>query len=175
MSAKPHLLNASGPPDLENVVREEYPHVYRFAVSLGGDSADAQDATQQAFLALVKSADDIRDWGSVRSWLFTSAKRALNRTRTKNARYQPMPEDAPEPAVEPSSNLGDGARAVAALHQLEPEQREVLSLFYLQQNSYREIAAQTETPIGTVMSRLHRGKQRLRILLGIPELISPHE
>lgn len=166
-------LPAKLTPDLDQIVRDEYPHVYRFCYSLCANVGDAQDATQHAFLTLVKHQDAIREWERVRSWLFTVAKRLVLDTRVRQQRLLPLPEEGS--GVEMIANeIGaaeqlDGARAVAALQELDPPQREALALFYLQQCSYEEIASQTNTPLGTVMSRLHRGKLRLRVLLGIPQ------
>lgn len=161
-------------PDLDQIVREHYAHVYRFCYSLCGNSGDAQDATQQTFLILVKQSNSIREWPRIRSWLFTVARRFTIELKIKQQKFTPLPEESsPDQFIAPAisaADSSDGARAVAALQELDPPQREALALFYLQECSYEEIATQTNTPLGTVMSRLHRGKQRLRSLLGIPQL-----
>jgi RNA polymerase sigma-70 factor, ECF subfamily len=160
-------------PNLDDVVRNEYPHVYRFCYSLCANEGEAQDATQHAFLQLVKASASIKDWDRVRSWLFTVAKRAVMESHKKQRKMDQFSvvHDHEEAAAldTGAGDRADGISAVAALQKLEPNMREALSLFYLQQYSYEQIAAHTEAPLGTVMSRLHRGKQRLRVLMGIPQ------
>ena len=167
------ISSATAALDLDEIVRTEYPHVYRFCYSLCADEGEAQDATQQAFLLLVKSASSIKEWEKVRSWLFTVARRSVLDVRTKQRKTAALNIDqdySEEVAAETTaSDRADSLSAVDALQKLEPNLREALSLFYLQQYSYEQIAAHTDSPLGTVMSRLHRGRQRLRVLMGIPQ------
>ncbi len=160
--------------NLTAVVQEEYAHVYRFTLALTGSPEAAQDATQQAFLALTKYQSTIQDWSRIRSWLFTTARRAHLGAHSKLTRRGEVSlEDAGEEhfSEEAPDFAGriDGAAAVVALQQLELSQREVLALFYLEDFSYEEIATQLEIPLGTVMSRLHRGKKRLAAILSDPQ------
>ncbi len=157
--------------DLESIAREEYAHVYRFCYSLTASRDDAQDATQSAFLALSKYQATVRDWASIRGWLFTTARRhylGVLARRQKRGEV-PLADAAPEGegmVVEPNflESL-DAKQAVSALQELDVTYREALVLFYLEQHTYEEIAEILEVPIGTVMSRLHRGRKKLAAVL----------
>jgi RNA polymerase sigma-70 factor (ECF subfamily) len=158
---------SAGTPSLDLVVRENYADVYRYCLSLTGNAEDAADAVQQSFLSLTRSQDSVQQWDRIRSWLFTTAKRFIFRQLERKQKKQEISlEDdlIPESAFAIEDNILekiDGDSAVAALQAVDITFREVLVLFYLQQLSYEEIATELGVPIGTVMSRLYRGKRKL--------------
>lgn len=160
-------LTSVGTPNLELVVRENYADVYRYCFSLTGKAEDAADAAQQAFLSLTRSQHSVQHWDRIRSWLFTTAKRHIFRQFERRQKKQEVSLDddnIPESAFAIDDQILeriDGASAVAALQSVDITFREVLVLFYLQQLSYEEISAELGVPIGTVMSRLYRGKRKL--------------
>lgn len=142
--------------------------VYRFAYAMAKSRAFAQDATQEVFLNVLENAarfDAAK--GSVRAWLFGCARYVvLDRLRLER-RWTDLP------TVEPSGPGSDEevlllervARLHAAVAQLPLEYRETLVLCELQELSYAEAASVLECPIGTVRSRLHRGRALLATLL----------
>ena len=108
----------------------------------------------------------LRDVSKVKSWLFTTLYRAYLSTYRHATKFPHVElEDAAGemPSVAPSilADL-DGTTVVEALTQVDEVFRAPLTLFYLEELSYKEIADVLDVPIGTVMSRLSRGKAQLR-------------
>ena len=158
-----------------------YEALYRFAYSLAKDPHTAADLTQQAFCTFAEKGHQLRDKSKAKSWLFTTLHREFLKQRRRGQRMT-ITEDPSvlmdEPlAVGPAES--EGARAidqrsvVSALSGMEEIFRVPLVLFYLKQVSYKEIAQILEIPIGTVMSRLSRGKVQLRAALedGVADII----
>jgi RNA polymerase sigma-70 factor, ECF subfamily len=157
-------------PDLEELVGEFYPSLYRFGLALTRSETDAADLTQQTFYLWQTKGHQLRDGSKVKSWLFTSLYREFLAQKRHENRFIDT-ENVPEPPTAESEvatcivNKLDGAIAEKALLSLQEEQRAPIALFYLQQHSYAEIAEILEIPVGTVMSRICRGKRKLRDLL----------
>jgi RNA polymerase sigma-70 factor (ECF subfamily) len=151
----------------ENVVNAHYEPLYRFALSLSRSEADAGDLVQQTFYRWATKGDQLRDRSKVKSWLFTTLHREFLATRRQADKFpgtELSTEDGRELAAQtpaPERQL-DGATVVEALRELDETFRAPLALFYLEDHSYREIAGILEIPIGTVMSRISRGKELLR-------------
>jgi len=159
----------SVPSDFRGIVESYYQPLYRFAISLCRNDFEAQDLTQQTFFLWASRGHQLRDGSKVKSWLFTTLYREFLGIRKKNSRLEPAsPEefekiaDAPAP-VQLEDFDGDGV--LRALMKIEETYRTPLMLFYLKNHSYKQIAAVLNLPIGTVMSRLSRGKQQLKQIL----------
>lgn len=152
------------------LVETYYAPLYRFALSLTRSSADACDLTQQTFFIWATKGSSLREAGKAKSWLFTTLYREFVRGRRRDARVTaiedlpPAQQDPPDTESDTIAKL-DAELVMAALQDVELVFREPLSLFYLQDLSYAEIAAILAVPIGTVMSRLSRGKLHLRARL----------
>lgn len=155
--------------DFPAVVADHYGDVYRFALSLSHDECEASDLTQEAFWRLADKALKIRDARRVKSWLLTTLYRDFMDRRRHLARHPQANLEAADwelPVVDPVVvDSLDGATAMEALASVEEAFRAPLALFYLEDYSYAEIAEILGIPIGTVMSRLSRGKVRLQQLL----------
>ena len=151
----------------ENLVNAHYEPLYRFALSLSRSESDAGDLVQQTFYRWATKGGQLRDRSKVKSWLFTTLHREFlgqRRHADKFPATELSTEDGRELAAytpAPERQL-DGASVVAALGELDESFRAPLALFYLEEHSYREIAEILEIPIGTVMSRISRGKELLR-------------
>jgi len=144
----------------------EIPRLRRYARALTGDTARADDLVQDTLeRALVKG----RLWrpGNARAWLLTMMHNLfVNQIRAADAVDYRAPEDLPEVEVRPQQQDGIELRELEhALQRLSPEQREVLLLVGLEDLSYDEAARVIGAPIGTVMSRLSRARDRLRQVL----------
>jgi RNA polymerase sigma-70 factor (ECF subfamily) len=148
-------------------VNEYYAPLFRFARSLTRNASDAADLTQQTFLIWARSGHQLRDSAKAKSWLFTTLYREHLRARRKDACMIPLPmsSEIAESESRPSHTQLDVPAVMAALQALRNDYRAPLVLFYLEDRSYREIAEALSVPIGTVMTRLHRGKRELRYAL----------
>jgi RNA polymerase sigma-70 factor (ECF subfamily) len=157
------------PIDFNELVDQQYAALYRFALSLAKNASDAADLAQQTFYLWAAKGHQLRDRAKVKSWLFTTLYREYVSTYRHSTKFPHVElEDVSHevPGVTPSIfNDIDGSTVVAALTRVDEVFRAPLSLFYLEELSYQEIAAVLEVPIGTVMSRLSRGKAQLRQLL----------
>lgn len=85
----------------------------------------------------------------------------------------PLDDVADSMAAPKDAHSVDGALAAAAVERLEDDFRLPLLMFYMQGLRYEEIATELEVPVGTVMSRLSRAKQKLRKLLGLDPAFTP--
>lgn len=141
-----------------------YSLVYRYAFRLSGSAEEAEDLTQQAFLTAHRRLDQLREAASAKAWLCAILRNAfLTRVTSRQAvRMVPLARVA-EPAEEVSRDATiDAEDLQQTLNELPEEFRTPLILFYFEEFTYREIAQQMNVPIGTVMSRLARGKSYLR-------------
>jgi RNA polymerase sigma-70 factor (ECF subfamily) len=168
--------------DNEKFATVVVPHLaaaYLLARWLLGNGSDAEDVVQEASLRAFRSLDTFND-GSARAWVLAIVRNTAYTWSSKNRRVALVAIDdlgvddkaevelnggatgasAPTPEHEliARAEADELARAVAAL---SPQIREVVVLRDLQGLSYREIATVTCVPIGTVMSRLARGRQQL--------------
>jgi RNA polymerase sigma-70 factor (ECF subfamily) len=148
--------------------RRRHHDVYRFAFAMAKSRSFAQDVTQEVFLNVLENAarfDSAK--GSVRAWLFGCARYVtLDRLRLERRWTDAMPDDVAAPDGD-EHLLADQRiqRLHAALARLPVEYREALVLCELQELSYAETAAVLGCPVGTVRSRLHRGRVLLATML----------
>jgi RNA polymerase sigma factor (sigma-70 family) len=153
-----------------DLVESYYAALYRFALSLARNPADASDLTQQTFFVWATKGQTLRDTAKAKTWLFTTLYREFLRVRRRSWRISaiedlpPQEKDPPDLDVDMVSRM-DAQLVMEALYEVEDVFREPLTLFYLQDLSYIEIADILSVPIGTVMSRLSRGKAHLRTRL----------
>ncbi len=165
------------PSDPDEVAREFYPPLFRFALFLSRNENDASDLTQQTFFIWMEKGHQLRDSAKAKTWLFTTLYREFIRVRRKQALFVDREMDADtylatETEADATRQL-DGELVLAALLQLREEFRSALTLFYFKQHSYKEIAEILGVPIGTVMSRISRGKAELRKLVEKPPSLAP--
>lgn len=156
------------------LVDAHYAPLYRFALSLARNSADACDLTQQTFYVWATKGAALRDGSKAKTWLFTTLYREFLRQRRRGTRMTAFddlpPGEEDPPAAEADLALKmDAQMVVEALHEVDDVFRAPLSLFYLEDMPYQEIAGLLDVPIGTVMSRLSRGKAQLRAALARKE------
>lgn len=155
--------------DFRKLVDEYYTPLYRFGYSLAKNEHEAADLTQQTFAIYAEKGSSVRDVSKIKSWLFTTLYREFLRQRRKSqnmATHEPEILEAEAPLVDPAvATTLDGNSAVAALQKIDETYRAPLTLFYIKDLSYKEIAEILGIPIGTVMSRLSRGKSQLKKVL----------
>jgi len=153
----------------DQVVTEHYAMLYRFALSLTRHEAESLDLTQQTFYLWATKGGQLRDAAKLKSWLCTTLYREFLGERRHAQRFPQVDISLVEdelPAVESEVVAQmDAALVMAALLEVDEIQRAPLTLFYIEDRSYLEIADILGVPIGTVMSRLARGKQQLRRII----------
>jgi RNA polymerase sigma-70 factor (ECF subfamily) len=161
-------IAAGGEQSFVELYRRRHHDVYRFAFAMTKSRSFAQDVMQEVFLNVLENAarfDAAK--GSVRAWLFGCARYVtLDRLRLERRWTDDMPPDG---VVADSDErlLADQRieRLHAAIARLPVEYREALVLFELHELSYAETAAVLDCPVGTVRSRLHRGRALLAVML----------
>jgi len=138
----------------------------RYVQRVVGDSESADELVQDIWLGVIQGIRRLQDPARFRSWLFGIAhRRLMDRLR---GRYL-APAGDNEAADEIPANLPDPDRGLEArelergLRRLPPFEREVLSLFYLEELSLAEVAQVLAIPVGTVKSRLFRARNLLRL------------
>ena len=151
----------------EALVRTHAPVVHRLAASLVGPGA-ADDIVQEVFIAAHRALKGFRGEASLSTWLHRITLNACH--KALGARQAVPLEDTPEPhAPHNPVRAGEQAqvrdRLARALAQLPPDQREAVALRELSGLDYAEIAALTGAELGTVKSRINRGRAALRALL----------
>lgn len=156
------------------LVDSHYAPLYRFALSLARNSADASDLVQQTFFIWGTKGSTLRDISKAKTWLFTTLYREFLRVRRHDSRatsIEDLPVAEQDIAAEEVDRVRrlDASHVMAALQSVHETFRAPLTLFYLDDLSYLEIAEALEIPIGTVMSRLSRGKAQLRRALSEEE------
>lgn len=168
----------AGTVDYDWAVGQFYATLYKFAFGLTGSESDAADLTQDTYHVLLAKGDAIRDTRKVKSWLFTTLYRQFLGRRRHAVRFPETSVDTAEwelrsMAATQIESL-DASQVVAALHELEEKYRAPLTLFYLEDLAYKEMAVVLGLPIGTIMSRLSRGKEILRKRLQRPPSVTVH-
>lgn len=159
------------------VLMTRYRHrAYGIALSLTGNHDDAMDAMQKAFIRVHGSLERFRLEEPFFPWLYRIVRNAaLNQRRDEKRHKGEVPlewvhetDGRPNPLEETMvADLKE--RLWNGIQELPPEMREVFVLYHFQGMKYREIAAACDVPLGTVMSRLHAARQRLKKTTGLEE------
>ena len=152
------------------IVREHADRVYRHAYRLAGNKSDAEDLTQETFVRVFRSLDRYTP-GTFEGWLHritTNLFLDLVRRRAR-IRFDALPDDAsdklPSPSAGPEQSYHDSRldpEIREALAALPPDFRDAAVLADLEELSYEEIADTLGIKVGTVRSRIHRGRVLLR-------------
>jgi len=167
----------------EPLVEKYRQRVWRLAYNVLRDREEAMDAVQEAFIRAYQALPNFRAQSAFYTWLFRIAMNvSADRARARAARGrafgtervpeedwdrvmidQPVGDPAPDAAA---ASAEQRARIKAALGVLSEQHRAIIALSDIEGLSYREIADVLDVPIGTVMSRLHNARKRLRAALG---------
>jgi RNA polymerase sigma-70 factor (ECF subfamily) len=143
------------------------PRLRRYARALAGDQHAADDLVQDTVERAINKRHLWRPGSDLRAWLFTIMHNVfINQLRSRQAHPEEALADDALPAVVSTQGQRLEIRDLeTALAMLPADQREIVLLVGLEQLSYAEVAKVLDIPIGTVMSRLFRGRERLRALL----------
>jgi RNA polymerase sigma-70 factor (ECF subfamily) len=158
--------------NFEEIVDRYYRGLYQFALSLTGAAAEAGDLTQQTFYLWATKGHQLRDAGKIKSWLYTTLHREFLQSRRRQTRFPHVStEEAELPPIEPAFvQQLDGATVLDCLQDVDELYRAPLALFYLDDRPYKDIAEVLGVPIGTVQSRIARGKAQLAARLQTREV-----
>jgi RNA polymerase sigma-70 factor (ECF subfamily) len=153
--------------EFQQLVDAHYQALYRFAMSLAKNPDTAADLVQQTFCIWAKKGHQLRERSKAKTWLFTTLHREFLSHARKSKRFsdEELTDEAAgrlEASEDDTDRQMDGQRALELLGDLDESFRAPITLFYLQQHSYKEIAEILDIPIGTVMSRISRAKEMLR-------------
>jgi len=150
-----------------NAILTEIPRLRRYARALLGDRAAADDLVQDTLERAWSRLSQWRVGSDMRAWLFGIMHNLrVDQLRRSTPPTQSIDEgDFDVPTRPVQADRLEVRDIESSLSQLPDEQREVLLLVALEEMSYAEIAATLGIPVGTVMSRLSRGRERLRLVM----------
>lgn len=155
--------------DFQHLVDVHYGPLYRFAMSLTRTESQASDLVQDTFLTWASKGHQLRDRTKVKSWLFTTLHRRFLESQRRSLKFphielDEVVQDLPHVDPELVTHM-DAHTIVALLAKVDPQFQAAVSLFYLEDYSYNEIAEILEVPLGTVKSRIARGLAQLKALV----------
>jgi RNA polymerase sigma-70 factor (ECF subfamily) len=164
----------------EPLVEKYRQRVYRVAFNVLRDQEDARDVAQEAFVKAYKALPSFRGQSAFYTWLFRivmnvahdkarqrgAAGRAFGTERVTEEEWKRTMSDPGEEPDAAAARAEQRARITRALEALPEHHRAIIMLSDLEGLSYREIADVLNIPMGTVMSRLHNARKRLRSVLG---------
>jgi RNA polymerase sigma-70 factor (ECF subfamily) len=158
------------------LVERHRQRVYNVCLRLLGDADDAADAAQDTFVSVLTKLDRFRGDAAFTTWVHRIAVNACYDV-TRKRRRQPMlrladdpdgaAEDGGPPVPDPADELAGTRDVLAALRAIPEEFRTAVVLADLQDLPYEEIAKVLDVPIGTVKSRVHRGRVALARAMGL--------
>ena len=169
-------------PDFETLLEEVLPSALKTATYLCRDADDAQDLVQDAAIQAFRQFDKFESGTNFKAWFLKVQHNCFLGRLRRDARRPQTVQVEDEETVEslylfeqtrggkgwggdPAQNFVaqlEGDEVAAALRGLAPEFRAVCTLFFVHEMGYEQIAEVTETPLGTVRSRLHRGRRHLQ-------------
>ena len=174
--------------DKPGFAEEALPHldaVYRFAIRLAGSPDEAEDLVQETFLRAFRSWDQYARGTNAKSWLFTICRNVFLRRRERAKRHEEIVSESASradsgaaelvspvwstvQALDPEGDFFESIvddRIIAAIEELPEEYRTAVVLSDIEGLPYAEIASLMDVPVGTVKSRLFRGRRRLQEVL----------
>lgn len=159
------------PAAFEPVVKAYMRWAYRIALGYTGDEEAARDLSQEAFIRAYRRLQAYDPGRPFRPWLYGILKYGCLTYLRKRGRRREAPLEVADGVPDPSEPAAEAERTAvaeevwAAIGHLAPTDREIILLREFEGFSYRELAELLEIPLGTVMSRLHHARRRLRALL----------
>ena len=152
--------------ELAEHIRQEQPHLMRYACYRLGDADDAKDALQDAFLKISaklsgEKSVEVRDW---RNYIFRTLSNLCSSRLTASGKFRTIPLDARLDIADfpTESNEADYQRIVQLLAEIPEEQAEVIRLRIYGNNSFADVAEILALPLPTVKSRFLYGLEKIR-------------
>lgn len=168
-------MTTGGVPTWEEVARDHGRFLYNVAFRLAGNDADAQDVVQESLIRIRRGLENYEP-GSLEGWLARIVTNTfLDETRRRKRRPADALPDDPDLVVPPSPaadevSTGFSDDVQGALSTLSEEFRTAVVLCDVVGLPYEEISVSTGVPVGTVRSRIHRGRKLLRTALAGPDV-----
>lgn len=147
------------------LVLEQVPALRRYARALTGNREHADDLVQDTIARALSRLHLWRPAASIRPWLFTIMHNLFLNERRRSSRTKPLVGESAEPGLDRADSRAVLDDLDRALGQLGEDQRAAILLVGVEEMSYDEAARVLGIPIGTLMSRLSRGRKQLRRLL----------
>ena len=149
------------------VIIQHIPRLRRYARALVGDRYAADDLVQDTLERAWNKLHLWRPGSDMRAWLFSIMHNVfVNQVRSRRHEVETRIEELPQIAVRATQGQNlEVADVDRALRALPAEQREVVLLVSIEDLTYQEVSRALDIPIGTVMSRLSRGRERLRQMM----------
>jgi RNA polymerase sigma-70 factor (ECF subfamily) len=157
------------------LTRDHVNFLYNMALRYAGNQYDAEDLVQETFFVGFKKFDQLRDENKIKYWLFTILRNTYFKARRQNEHIKNTEFDEGldyistlENTVEQTNVVQEYEKKIESDHiqqildELPDKHKTPLLLYYMSGLSYQEIAETLDLPIGTIMSRLSRGKQTLK-------------
>lgn len=155
--------------EFERLVDDHQAALFRFAMSLSRNEDDAGELVQETFFIWATKGHQLSDVRKAKTWLFTTLHREFLGRRRREIRFphREIEEADPElPVIDPKVTESlDWTAVLNALDRVDEVYQAPVALFYLEDNSYNEIAEILEVPLGTVKSRIARGIAQLQRIL----------
>jgi len=159
---------AAGDPEAWNMIVDRYSKgIYNLALNFAGNPDDAADITQDIFIKLFSNIQKFSPDGNFNSWLMRLAKNHCIdfwRKNRRNRNVLPLNEEIRVDDQDEEKHMIDRMdvqKLRGHINQLDPELRILLIMRDVQSHSYQEIAASLDLPLGTVKSRINRGRLKL--------------
>ena len=157
---------------LERLLGEYQNKVFRMALAMLRDSARAEDVTQDIFIKLWRALPLYDGRAAVGTWLYTIARNTcLSAIRADGYRRTTALDESVEPSASSTTPLTLSVEQ--CLSRLPDVQRQVITLFYMQERSVSDVAAMLDLPEGTVKSHLHRARRALAVMMAPAGQSSP--
>ncbi len=156
------LLGAGRVEEAFEAIVYTYQHrIYRLALAMTGDPGLAEDAAQETLLRLWRHMASFRGDSQLGTWIYSVCRNRCLTLIERRANRREDPADALTARAAPSPPPSDYSDLLAALQALDAPQREAVTLFYLEEQSYEDVSRHMGVPLGTVKTWLHRARKAL--------------
>ena len=152
--------------EFEPVVREYQDRIFRLALSMLEDRVAAEETAQEVLVRVWRGLPGFRGDSSLSTWIYAITRNAcLTALRRRGVRTVSLDEAAPRRQMDRRAaadwSMADSPDAAALLDRLPAKYRQVVALFYMEENSYDEVARMLDLPVGTVKTYLFRARKSL--------------
>jgi RNA polymerase sigma-70 factor (ECF subfamily) len=153
------------PSAFDALVERWHEPLWRYVHGMTGDPVRSEEILQEGWLRILRGIGALRDPQRLGAWMFSIVRRTFVdglRARYAAPRFEPLDAEPPADDAEPQLDWQESESLHWALQRLPPPDRETVVLFYLRELDLRQVADVLDVPVGTVKSRLHRGRRTLR-------------